>query len=63
MAQSDILSISRLDYPGIDETEQEGDAGADAAALRQFTLHRLMAYGLEPGDSLRLLELVADGRS
>ncbi|GAA3694351.1 hypothetical protein GCM10023081_34530 [Arthrobacter ginkgonis] len=63
MAQPDILNISHLDYPGVDETEQEGDAGADAAALRQFTLHRLMAYGLEPGDGLRLLEFVAEGRS
>lgn len=35
----------------------------EAAALRQFSLSRLLAYGVELGDATRLLDSVAEGAS
>ncbi|MEZ7236351.1 alpha/beta hydrolase [Rhodococcus sp. GXMU-t2271] len=51
--------VDDFSYPtGIAATPDE--ASATEAALRQFTLHRLHAYGVELGDGLRLMELAAE---
>lgn len=53
------LHVDDFTYPiGIDPSADE--AKATEAALRQFTLHRLHAYGVELGDGLRLMELAAE---
>lgn len=53
------LHVDDFTYPtGIDPSPDE--AKATDAALRQFTLHRLHAYGVELGDGLRLMELAAE---
>ncbi|MFB7575941.1 alpha/beta hydrolase family protein [Streptomyces sp. NPDC056165] len=58
-----MLPVDRVDFPSDDSTEPAGDEVVTVAALRQFTLHRLLAYGVEAGDALRLLELAGRGRS
>lgn len=63
MTSNATLTVEHIDYPCDEDTVPDGDADITAAALRQFTVHRLLAYGLEAGDSLRLLELAAQGRS
>lgn len=54
--------VDDLRYPtGIAGTQDE--AATTEAALRQFTVHRLHAYGIELGDGLRLMELAAETAS
>lgn len=54
--------VDDFSYPtGIAATHDE--AKATEAALRQFTVHRLHAYGVELGDGLRLMELAAETSS
>ena len=59
---TETLTIRRVDFPPADAVAGD-DHAANAAALRQFTPLRLMAYGVEAGDALRLLELVENGAS
>ncbi|MGP9033799.1 alpha/beta hydrolase family protein [Glutamicibacter mysorens] len=64
----DRITSEEFRYPKSMRPNYERDAGdvpqgVEAAALRQFTLVRLMAYGVEPGDATRLLEAVAEGAS
>lgn len=51
-----------FNYPVLPARHALGDEEMTAAALRQFTLHRLLAYGVEAGDGLRLLEMAAAGQ-
>lgn len=47
-----------------DSSARNPNLGAtEAAALRQFSLPRLLAYGVELGDATRLMESVAEGAS
>ncbi|KAA0018398.1 alpha/beta hydrolase family protein [Antrihabitans cavernicola] len=62
MSSTALLTVDRFPFPDM-EARAGGDASVTSAALRQFTLHRLLAYGLEAGDALRLLELAGEGRS
>ncbi|TWP33169.1 alpha/beta hydrolase family protein [Leekyejoonella antrihumi] len=62
MTSTTSLIIERVDFPDDRHTGSSSDT-ATRAALRQFTLHRLLAYGIEAGDALRLMELTALGRS
>lgn len=57
------LTESRILHPYPETISDSADANSSVAALRQFTPLRLMAYGLEAGDSHRLLDLVAQGSS
>jgi alpha-beta hydrolase superfamily lysophospholipase len=52
-----------VDYPAAEDTECDGDLSVSQAALRQFTFHRLLAYGVEAGDALRLFALAERGQS
>lgn len=63
MSLSETLVIRRVDFPAAATVAEKADAAANAAALRQFTPLRLSAYGVEPGDALRLMELVEQGGS
>lgn len=56
------LDLTRVDFPAAELTEPV-DREVDRAALRQFSLHRLLAYGVEAGDAQRLLDLTGSGRS
>jgi len=56
------LVVDDFRYPG-DIGRTDVDAAATTAALRQFSLHRLLAYGVEAGDALRLMDLAAEGNS
>lgn len=67
---ADIQTVTPLleefRYPKASRINRKNDTdpvigSLEAAALRQFGLLRLMAYGIEPGDATRLLEAVADG--
>lgn len=59
----DRVGMVHVDLPPPEAIAVRDDAGASSAALRQFTPLRLAAYGVEPGDALRLLELVGEGGS
>ncbi|QIX53573.1 alpha/beta hydrolase [Rhodococcus sp. DMU1] len=63
MSSTPALVIDRIGYPCDEDITAADDTAVTAAALRQFTLHRLLAYGVEAGDALRLLELAARGQS
>ncbi|TSD40251.1 lysophospholipase [Rhodococcus sp. KBS0724] len=54
--------VDKFSYP-LDIGMPDTDIKATKAALRQFTLHRLHAYGIEIGDGLRLMELAAENNS
>lgn len=56
-------AIQWFEFPNESDTSVDGDAAITEAALRQFTLHRLLEYGLEAGDALRLFELAGGGQS
>lgn len=55
--------IVHVASPRQQDIRPHDDAAASAAALRQFSHLRLMAYGLDPGDAAQLLELVEEGNS
>jgi alpha-beta hydrolase superfamily lysophospholipase len=63
LSQTTLFAVDQFAFPDQADTAADGDAVVTTAALRQFTLHRLLAYGLEAGDALRLLELAERGQS
>ena len=46
MTSLSTLDLTRVDFPAAELTEPV-DLDIDRAALRQFSLHRLLAYGVE----------------
>jgi len=64
MSSAPVLVIDQFAFPDeADTSADDDDAVVTTAALRQFTLHRLLAYGIEAGDGLRLLKLAERGQS